>query len=303
MPNVAIVGNVNVETTIRIPTFPLTYTPTIYTRFGITTGVSGVGYNLAKALHTLGNTVTLASVIGHDPQANLIRTQLEIDRVSTHYLVSAVSQSAQSVILYDGEGKRTVLTDLKDVPEAVYPIEHFAPALARSDLVILTNIAYSKPFISLAKAYDKLIATDLHTLADLHDAYNAPFLEHADVLFLSGELLTVSPESWASAIFASYPAQIVVIGLGARGAYLAVRNRETIHIPAVITRDVVQTGGAGDALFAAFIHSYLSTNNPVLALRMAVVFASYKIGEMRSGEGFLTASQLEMLAASIYSDA
>ena len=79
------------------------------------------------------------------------------------------------------------------------------------------------------------------------------------------------------------------------------RDNEAMLIPAVATRDVVQTGGAGDALFAAFLHSYLSTKNPVLALRMAIVFASYKIGEMRSGEGFLTATELESLAASIYS--
>lgn len=301
MANITIVGNVNVETTIRIPAFPLVYTPTIYARFGISTGVSAVGYNLAKALHTLGNTVALASVIGHDAQAQFIRTQLNRDGISSHYVIEATAQSAQSVILYDADGKRVVLTDLKDVPETHYPVDHFAPALAESDLVVLTNIAYSKPFIPLANANRKPIATDLHTLTDLHDVYNAPFLENATVLFLSGELLTVSPDVWASAILARYGAQIVVIGLGKKGAYLAVRDNEAMLIPAVATRDVVQTGGAGDALFAAFLHSYLSTKNPVLALRMAIVFASYKIGEMRSGEGFLTATELESLAASIYS--
>jgi ribokinase len=167
---------------------------------------------------------------------------------------SLSTQTAQSIILYDADGKRTVLTDLKDVTDMSYPIDHFASAIRNSNHVVLTNIAYSKPFLPLVQSYQKPIATDLHTLTDLHDAYNAPFLHSANILFMSGELLPATPETWASAVLATYPAEIVVIGLGSQGAQLAVRH-STINtrFPAVTTRAIVQTGGAGDALFAAFL--------------------------------------------------
>ena len=304
MATFAIVGNINVETTVRIPAFPLSYAPTIYARFGINSSVSAVGYNLAKALTTLGSTVAIASIVGQDFQADFIRNQLADDQISSEYIVAAASQSAQSIILYDPVGNRCVLTDLKDVTDVFYPVEQFVPALRKSDLVVLTNIAYSKPFIPLAHSLHKPIATDLHTLTNLHDTYNLPFLQHATILFMSGELLSIPPDEWVAAVLTTYPAQIVVIGLGARGAYLAVRDCATaVYIPAITTRPAVQTGGAGDALFAAFLHSYLLTKDPVLALRIAVVFASYKVGEIGSSMGFLDAAQLETLAATIYKDA
>jgi len=84
------------------------------------------------------------------------------------------------------------------------------------------------------------------------------------------------------------------IGLGAQGALLGIRSqRQMVRFPAVYTRPIVSTIGAGDALFSAFLHSYLHNENPELALQKAIVFASYKIGETSAAEGFLNASSLE----------
>ena len=49
-----VAGLINLETTLAIDGFPLAYFPARYPFFGIQTTVSGVGYNLAKALHTPG---------------------------------------------------------------------------------------------------------------------------------------------------------------------------------------------------------------------------------------------------------
>jgi ribokinase len=50
---------------------------------------------------------------------------------------------------------------------------------------------------------------------------------------------------------------------------------------------VINTIGAGDALFSAFVHFYNQSGDPYQALRKAVVFASYKIGQAGAAEGFL----------------
>jgi ribokinase len=98
-------------------------------------------------------------------------------------------------------------------------------------------------------------------------------------------------------VLGRYRAQIVVIGLGQKGALLAVRDDDYLELfPAVQTRQVVNTIGAGDALFASFLHCYLDSGDPYLALRKAIVFASYKIGAAGATEGFLSTPAFDRLS-------
>jgi acarbose 7IV-phosphotransferase len=300
MSTITIVGNINLETTVRVAGFPLPYQPTTFAPFGVSSAVSGVGYNLARALTTLGDQVTLASLIGADAAASLVRTALAADGIADAFVRSDAAATPQSVLLYDGSGARAVHTDLKDVLERTYPPARFTEALADAELAVLTNIAYSTPLIALAQARSVPIATDLHTLTDLDDAYHAPFLRSAHILFVSGERISVPPAAWAEALLAASLAEVVVIGLGAQGAYLAVRSSGLRRrLPAVSIRPVVQSGGAGDALFACFLHGYLRTRDPLRALRAATVFAAHKLGASNSGDGFLSHEALEALLASL----
>jgi len=300
MAKLTIVGNINLETTVRVEGFPIPYRPTTFAPFGVSSAVSAVGYNLARAFATLGDDVTLASLAGDDAAGRLVRAALAAGGIADAFVISVAAATPQSVVLYDGSGARAVHTDLKDVLDLAYPPERFAAALAGSELVVLTNIAYSKPLIAVAQSHRVPIATDLHTLTDLGDAYNAPFLRSAHILFVSGERITVPPAAWAEALLAASPAEVVVVGLGDRGAYLAVRSSGVRRqLPAVSTRPVVQTGGAGDALFACFLHGYLRSRDPLHALRAATVFASYKLGAANSSDGFLSHADLEALLASL----
>lgn len=120
----------------------------------------------------------------------------------------------------------------------------------------------------------------------------------AHILFMSSEHLPCAPEEWARRLQNRYGSEIVVIGLGAEGALLAVKNDNVMErVPSVQVRPVVNTVGAGDALFAAFNHVYHQTGDPLRAIHMAVLFASYKIGESGAAEGFLGAAELAQLAA------
>lgn len=258
MATVTVVGNANIETTIRVEGFPLAYQPTRFAPFGMASTVSAVGYNLTKALSTLGHTVRLASIIGPDLPGQLIQAQMQDLQLDLAYLVPIAGATPQSTVLYDATGARMVITDLKDVLTCVYPPDLFQRAITGSDLVVLTNIAYCKPLLPIVQQAGTIIATDIHAVTHLDDPYHLPFLQHATILFLSGELLDVAHEMCADYLFAHYQTQIIVIGLGARGGYLAVRDPVIrTYLPAVVTRPVVQTGGAGDALFAAFLHGFL----------------------------------------------
>ncbi len=296
MANVLVSGLINLETTLQVEAFPIQYTPVRFPFFGVRSTVSGVGVNLAKALSTLGDRVALLSLTGRDEAGKLVAGALQAERISDRYVFPTLAETAQSVILYDSQGRRQINTDLKDIQEQPYPQEEFEQALSGCDLAVLCNINFSRPFLAQARRAGKPVATDVHTIHSLEDGYNRDFMAAANILFMSDECLPEPPEQWIKAVFNRFGNDVIVIGLGARGALLHMKEGDGTHWqPAVETRPVVNTIGAGDALFACFLHYYMRDSDPVAALQKATLFASYKIGKRGAAEGFLSEEELQRL--------
>lgn len=296
MSKILISGLINLETTLRVDGFPVEYEPVRYPFFGVDSTASGVGYNIAKALTMLGNETRLLSIIGEDAAGTLVRQALAADGIPGEFVIPGMAHTAQSVILYDPGGRRQIHVDLKEVQEQVYPDALFERAAQGCDLAVLCNINFSRPFLQKARQMGMTVATDVHAIADLDDPYNRDFMAAADILFMSDERMPCPPEERARRAMNRYGAEIVVIGLGAAGALLGVRSDNSVErIPPARTRPVVNTIGAGDALFSCFLHFYRKTRDPYDAIRKAVVFASYKIGESGAAQGFLTEAELRDL--------
>jgi acarbose 7IV-phosphotransferase len=287
-------GLINLEATAKMDGFPIEYTAVRYPFGGISSTVAGVGYNISKALTTLGNSVDLLSIIGQDMVGQMVLQTFKDEKLNAKYIVQQVESTAQSVILYQADGKRMINTDLKDIQEQSYPEKLFKTALSKCDMAILCNINFSRGMLEHVKRTNKPIATDVHAICDLEDPYNKDFMAHATILFQSHERLSISPSEWIKAIQQCYNTPIVVVGMGAEGALMGVKaDQKIVHVPSVFTRSIVNTIGAGDSLFSAFLHHYAHTYNPYLALQKAVVFASYKIGTTGAAQGFLTHDELE----------
>ena len=296
MPQILVSGLINIETTLKVDGFPIPYFPVRYPFHEVNSTVSGVGYNIAKALVTLGDGVAFLSIIGEDIAAQQVHAALDAENIPGENVLSLMPNTAQSVILYDPEGRRQTNTDLKDIQERVYPLEIFDREVDSCDLAALCTANFSRPLLERALRAGKLIATDVHTIGDLDDEYKRDFMRSANILFMSDESLPTGPEDWARQVTNAYGTDILVIGLGSQGALLSVRDDNFLErIPAVRTRPVVNTIGAGDALFSAFIHGYLYSGDPYEAIQKAVVFASHKIGEKGAAEGFLDRDGLEKL--------
>lgn len=296
MSRILVSGLINIETTLRVDAFPLTYEPVRFPFFGVNSSISGVGYNIAKALSTLGDEVDFLSIIGHDMAGDAVRLALTRDGLTDQYILDAMPHTAQSVIIYDRAGSRQIHTDLKDIQDRVYPVQIFDQLLQQCSLALLCNLNYNRPFLAHAQKAGLPIATDVHTIATTEDEYNQDFMAAAHILFLSDELLPCSPEEFVQRLQNRYGTAVIVIGLGNKGALLAVKKDNFVErIAAISTRPVVNTIGAGDALFSAFIHTYQQTGDPYLAIRKAVIFASYKIGTSGAAEGFMSSTQFEDL--------
>ena len=300
MKPILVSGLINLEITVRVEGFPIDYTPVRYPFFGVDSSVSGVGYNVTKALTTLGSPVRFLSLVGRDPAGHLVRDSLERDGIAGDLVLPQMEHTAHSVILYDAEGRRQINVDLKDIQKRTYPPALFQEVLAGCELAVLCNVNFSRPFLKLAREAGIPTATDVHTIADLEDEYNRDFMAAADVLFMSDELLPCPPEEWIRLVMERYAPRVAVVGLGARGALLAVRGDGFVgRYPAVCTRPVVNTIGAGDALFSAFVQAYARSGDPYHALERAIIFASYKIGTAGAADGFLDAAGLDALHAKV----
>ncbi len=300
MSIITVCGLVNLETTVPIDKFPIEYNPINYKFFGITTHPSGVGLNLSAAFTALGDDVNLLSLCGSDTAGNAVRDFLKAENISDEFVLSTAKATAQSVVFYDNAGKRSVYCDLTDMQDNCYDVNTFEKTSKSSDIVVLCNINFARHLIPKAKEMGLIIATDVHCLCDIYDEYNKDFIEAADILFLSNESFIHREEDFVNNLKTVTNAKIIVVGMGEKGALLYQRESDSFKtIPAVYTRPVVNTVGAGDSLFASFLHFYAKSKDDEHSLRLATVFASYKIGDTSACRGFLSEAELLNLSNSV----
>lgn len=290
--NILVSGLLNTETTVAVRGFPISYYPIDYDFFGVNTAVSGVAFNIAKALTILGDDVRLTSMTGNDFPAAYILDSLRELGIAADRVQHKLRQTPSSVVLYDPEGRRQIHCDLKDIQETAYDFD--GAVLEGVDLVVACNINFNRPLLSLAKQAGKTIATDVHVLSDIHDPYNREFMEQADILFLSDEAVGEDYRAFMAQLAQYYPSRIIVMGRGEKGAAIYLRETGTItEMPAASVGSVVNTVGAGDALFSAFLHYFAKGISPLDALQRAQVFAACKITVSGASNGFVSERTVE----------
>lgn len=292
MKNILVSGLVNTETTVRVRQFPIEYYPIEYPFFGVDTAPSGVAFNLAGALSTLGDRVTLLSMTGSDFAASYICNALQERGIATDHIRRQLRQTPSSVVLYDETGKRQIYCDLKDIQQAQYSFDD--DLLAAADVVIACNTNFNRPLLQRLRAMGKPVATDVHVLTDIHDDYNRDFMEAANILFLSDEMIGENYSTFLRDLAHTYRNDVIVLGRGSRGAAMYLRSDDSIRqMPAASVGPVVNTVGAGDVLFASFLHYYAGGMTPVEALKRAQIFAAAKIRVSGAALGFVTEHQIE----------
>lgn len=294
MKRILISGLINTETTVKVKRFPIEYFPIDYPFFGVNTRVSGVAYNLAKAFRSLGDEVDLVTMTGNDFSAEYVNNKMEEIGVSTEHVKRTLKETPNSVVLYDEEGKRQIYCDLKDVQEATYQFDK--QLYENADIVVACNTNFNRELLKKAKMAGKIIATDVHVLSDVHDEYNRDFMQYADLLFLSDENINTDYREFLMDIENNYQNEIIVLGMGAKGALMYVKDEQKFYeLEAVSNLKVVNTVGAGDALFSSFLHYYAKGMSPLECLKKAQLFAAYKIGFDGASNGFASEEIMEQL--------
>lgn len=296
MKNILVSGLINIETTASVKSFPIEYQAIDYNFFGVSSMPSGVGLNLASALTTLGDKVSLLSVCGNDTLGLVIRQELNNRNIGSQNILPILSQTPQSVVLYDTNGKRQIICDLKDTQDISYNMDIFKSEAEKCDCLCLCNINFSRAMLSEAKNIGKLVVTDVHVISSLDDDYNRDFMQYSDILFMSNENIT-DIKSFIKETAKRFGNSIIVMGMGSQGSMLYTKSDDSFtELPIYKTRRPVNTVGAGDALLSAFTHFYINGCSPKDSLRLASIFASYKIGDKSASSGFLTEQELLKLS-------
>lgn len=296
--NILVSGLINVETGVPVRKFPIDYYPVDYLFGGITSSVSGVGFNIGKAFAVLGDTVDMVSLIGNDFYGDFAVKQLKECGINTRLVKKQLDKTCHSVVLYDPNGDKQMYCDLKNVQEKVY-VQNADKALMRSEMAVLCNINFSRSLLLRARQLGIPIATDCHVISDVNDEFNTQFMQCADILFLSNKAIKGEEHAFLRRLSEVYENRIIVIGMGKDGAMMY--NREINQIRYYpVTKNVsaaINAVGAGDALFASFVHFYAKFKNAEKALAYAQTFAAAKVRETVSSEGFLTEEDLERFIA------
>jgi ribokinase len=294
---IVVAGVANVEISVPVDAFPLEYRPVRYPQGQTGFRVAGVGFNLAAALATLGTPVRLATFVGTDLLGSLVEHELRARDLWGPWAVRG-TDTPRALVLHAADGQRMVHTDLRDLPQARFPADVFATTLAGADWAVVTNIGFGRPLLKIARDASVPVAADVQEIASIDDEYNQDWIRAARILFCSHERLPCPAADWVRLLWSRYGTEIVVVGCGARGALLGVRDKAGIRlVPATAPRGVVSTAGSGDALAAAFLHAYTSTGDAHAAIERAVLFAGYKVGAAPGEDGFLTGAELAALAA------
>ena len=297
MPSkIVVTGVASLYMAMSVDEPPLPYKPACSPSW-LRAGAAGAGYHIAKILRELGDEVSLCTVVGLDLPGSLIRAELLSAGLLGPGTINARASSL-GVVLVAPDGRRMGHPHLSVLNAVEYPQDLFRQNARGADLAVITNARFARPLLRHARELGVPVAVDVHLIADLGDGYNRPWLEAADVIFCSDERLPCAPAKWVRRIFGRYPGcAIAAVGCGNAGCVLGVADGRLVRVGAVAPRGVVSTAGAGDTLFASFLHSWLATGNPLSAIERAVLHAGWVVGDSFPCGAALTGPELDTLAA------
>lgn len=295
MSKFMVAGFVQMETIVKVEALPVPYKQFESIPDLVNTGIGGAGFNEAMALRWLGNEVDFMSMVARSMSTRQIEAYLKTNEVdlSTDYVLPKLDGMPTSVILYCKGGKQT-FEDVKDIRHVEYDFSLLESQIQDKDMVLMSNCNFCRPIIGLAKKYKKPIALNVRSMRAEKIVNKEDFLAAADILYISDDDLESDPHDCIRECREKYDPEIIIVGVGEKGAILYTKeDNSLIDYKPVKTNEMVNTVGAGNALFSAFLHYYIKTKDAKDAIKNALLFASYKIGFVGTSNGFMTEEQIE----------
>jgi len=243
------------DTVIPLETYPARGSKTEYST--VTTLPGGQVATTVVACQQWGLRTRYVGKLGDDLAATLHREAFSHAGVETHIITASGVPSAQSLILVDAHGERTVLCR-RDERIILHPTDLRREWITNARALHVDGHDTEAAIQAAAWARE----AGIPVIADLDELYPniESLLTNVDYLIVSRDFptrLTAEPnlEQALRKMHSRYNAKLAAATLGEEGV-LAFDGIRLLHIPAFCV-SVVDTTGAGDIFHAGFIYALL----------------------------------------------
>ena len=255
-----------------------------YTNLGLRKP-GGIAFNVAVSAHASGLGVSLISALGTDPGGDAMRSLIATLPIDPAHLRQYDGTSARQDIFVEPDGERRFV----GYDKGVLTQWHLSPS--DTDFIATHDAIY----VPLTDGLEDVFHTIAHTpgpalkaadfsidyeLAD-YDQEDNLLTRHTpnfDIIFFGGR-----PHHFPTmeSLGAQHPNKLLILTLGIKGA-IAFHRHTQYHQPASIVPNPLATTGCGDAFQAAFLASYLQTQNIQTALTAGANRAALTITHLGS---------------------
>lgn len=237
----------------------------------------GTGANVAVALSRLGIDNFLVSKLGEDPLASFLIDTFEREKVKTEYVSRGLNCKTSLIIVsLDNKGERSFTFMVRPSADSQLSSEDF-PRFRKGDWVCVSAFILARQpsrtstlnALNQAKAAGCIICVDANMRADVWDDKSLlvpktlEALQIADIIKVSEDemLFFTNTDTIKEGIDAikRWPAKIKIVTRAEKGAILLTEQAD--HYIDGYRANVVDTTGAGDAFFAAFISQLIWSEN------------------------------------------
>lgn len=291
MPDIAVVGSLNMDLIIRVPHLPAAGETVIGREF--TTAAGGKGANQAVAAARLGASVAMIGRVGDDDFGRALKANLNVAGVDTTYvLLDGHSATGVALIAVEEGGQNTIIVAAGANANASRTDVDAARRVIASSQVLMAQLEV--PLDTVIYAMD--MARSAHILTLLNPApgqeLSPDVLARVDMIVPNeteaGILTGIPVKDWESAERAALELNrrgvpIVVITLGERGALAS--DRGSIHRVPAFPVHAVDATAAGDAFVGALAVAWARGREMPLAMRQASAagaLATLKLGAQPS---------------------
>jgi ribokinase len=271
MPQIAVVGSLNLDTTVRVPRLPQPGETVLGSDHFSDTG--GKGANQAVAAARLGRRVSMVGMVGDDDAGRQLIAALDRDGVDVSNIASSDTGSGMAVITVDEAGENMIVVD----PGAngvftVKALEPMTTAVATADVVVLQ---LEIPLPTVAAAVE--MATGVVVLNPAPAASLDPEVlasvtvlvpNATELALLAGAEVPATPTDAIDLARRLDGPDAVVVTLGAAGA-VVVGDNGALHVPAPVVEAVDPTA-AGDAFCGGLADALVRGEGLEDAVRWAV---------------------------------
>jgi sugar/nucleoside kinase (ribokinase family) len=289
--DVAVIGNVGIDTNIYLPGDDIDFTVEAnFTENLDYVGQAG-GY-ASRGYAQLNKKTAFIGYVGDDYNGRFIREEFAQDGIDTTALFIDPQGTSRSINFMYRDGRRKNFYDGKGHMQLEPNLTVCRKVLAGAKLAHFNIPNWARQLLPIAKDLGLTIACDIQDVVSPDDAYRRDFIEYADVLFFSATNYA-DPTELIETFLSAKPEQIVIVGMGAKGCAVGTSAGIEFCPPVEMETPVIDTNGAGDGLAVGFLSSFVLDKYSLPAsIRRGQIVARYTCTQKASSASLITPEKL-----------